>query len=384
MNLTDQFSEEFLIRFFNGQLNKDEINKLKEWIESSDKNLSEFETYRKIWLATAIHLDNEKIDPEAGWVKIAGHLSAARSDTSSPIFSLVKNRRLSKILGIAAMVVFLISLGSISSWLIFAPKKVQNTHNLSQVFVPLGSKSQLILPDGTTAWINAGSKLSYASDYNLTERVVTLEGEGYFDVRSNKKKPFIVQTSHLKIKAYGTVFNVKAYPEEQTITTTLIEGNVEIQLKGTSNRAHSFRLKPHQNIVYHINTGTSEIKHEKESGKEIQDNRKNEKSNPEIQIIDNIKSELYTSWKDEKWVLEGITLNELAHLLERRYGTRIEILNERLNTYKFSGTIQNETLEQVLVILRLTTPLEYHVGKGYITWNLDKELEKDYSRLIKR
>jgi len=71
-------------------------------------------------------------------------------------------------------------------------------------------------------------------------------------------------------------------------------------------------------------------------------------------------------------------------LLERRYGTRIEILNERLNTYKFSGTIQNETLEQVLVILRLTTPLEYHVGKGYITWNLDKELEKDYSRLIKR
>lgn len=383
ITLTDQFPEEFLSRFFNGELNKDEMIKLREWISSSEDNLSEFEACRKIWLATAIHLNSKKFDPEAAWEKTINQIHAAESG-SGLIYYLRKGGNFRKILQIAAMVIILISLGSIVSWLVFSSRDIQITNNSCQVLAPQGSKSQITLPDGSTVWINAGSRLSYTSDYNQKERIVNLEGEGYFNVRSNREKPFIVQTSHLKVKAYGTVFNVKAYPEEKTIVTTLIEGSVEVEAQNNENETHSYTLKPHQNIIYHIDTGISETPDGKETNSVNNAVSKAVFNKEQVQLVNDIKPELYTSWKDENWVLEGVTLYELAPLLDRRFNTKIEILNDSLNKYKFTGTIRNETLEQVLVILRLTTPLEYQVGKGYVTWQLDKELEKDYFKLIKR
>jgi ferric-dicitrate binding protein FerR (iron transport regulator) len=93
---------------------------------------------------------------------------------------------------------------------------------------------------------------------------------------------------------------------------------------------------------------------------------------------------LYTSWKDENWVIEGMPLDELAVLMGRRYNNRIEIRDDALKLYKFTGTIQNETLEQVMVILSMTTPLEYTIGKGNANWMLNKNLEKNYTRILKR
>ena len=380
---TDQFPEEYLSRFFNGKLDKDEIMKLQNWIKSSEENLSEFEAYRKIWLATAIHFANKKFDAEAAWEKTISQIHANESGKGF-IYSLKNNRKLQRVLQIAAMFIIFVSVGSIGSWLIFSSGNIEITNNSCQVFAPQGSKSQITLPDGSIAWINAGSRLTYKSDYNLNERMVDLQGEAYFDVRSNKEKPFVVQTSHLKVKAYGTVFNVKAYPEEKTIVTTLVEGNVEVEVKNNTNEIYSYTLKHHQNIIYHIDTGISEMPAEKETGNENTSIKKAKVRDEQIQVVSDIKPELFTSWKDENWVLEGVALDELAPLLDRRFNTRIEILNDTLNKYKFTGTIRNETLEQVLVILRLTTPLEYQLGKGFVTWQLDKELEKDYFRLLNR
>jgi transmembrane sensor len=378
-------SDEFIIRFLNGKLNKNEIGELEQWISRSSENLELFETYRRIWLGSAATISDENFDPHTAWEKVYSQIHNSGSEKVVPT-PFRNNRHLQRVLQIAAMFIIFASAGAIAAWLTFTNNKIPLAGQYCEIVAPQGSKSQITLPDGSKAWINAGSKLSYRGDFNQSDRIVNLEGEGYFNVTSNKAKPFIVQTAHLKVKAFGTVFNVKAYPEEETVEATLVEGIVEIEAgdKSRSGETHTYTLKPKQNIIYHIDSGLAEQKPENMTVKESPAVKKAEVIEKEVQVMSNIKPELYTSWKDENWVIEGMPLDQLAILMGRRYNSKIEIEDDALKLYKFTGTIQNETLEQVLVILSLTTPLEYSIGKGNVSWMLNKNLERNYTRILKR
>jgi transmembrane sensor len=377
----NQYSEELIIRFLNGELNEDEIREVNKWINSSKENFAEFETYRKIWLSSAIHLTNNKFDAMAAWEKTVRYIHQNELNRGF-MYSLRKNKLMQRTLQIAALFILFVSFGAIGSYFVFSSRNLQSANQYCEIVTPKGSKSKITLPDGSTAWINAGSKLSYSGDFNKTERVVNLQGEAYFNVKTNRAKPFMVQTSFLKVKAYGTVFNVKAYPEEKTIETTLVEGNVVVEAKNITDETYSYTLKPKQNFIYHIETRSDELPITEIAKNENIKTEKAETAKQIVQVININKPELYTSWKDENWVIEGVKLDAVATLLERKFNTKIDIQNDALKLYKFTGTIRNETLEQVLYILRLTTPLEYQIGKGNVTWQLDKELEKQYSRLL--
>ena len=380
-----EISDEIIIRFLNGKLNTTEIRELEQWIRSSPENLELFETYRRIWLGSAATLSAENFNPQSAWEKV--YCQIHNSINNKGVVTLFRNNRvLLRVIQVAAMLIIFASLGAIAERLVFQVQKVPLTTQYCEIVAPQGSKSQIILPDGSKAWINAGSRLSYRGDFNQSDRIVNLEGEGYFNVTSNKGKPFIVQTAHLKVKAFGTVFNVKAYPEEKTVEATLVEGIVEIEagVNTRSEETHTYTLKPKQNIIYHIESGITEQKSDDLPAKEAAPVKKADVMEKEIQVMSNIKPELYTSWKDENWVIEGMPLDQLAILMGRRYNSKIEIEDDALKLYKFTGTIQNETLEQVLVILSLTTPLEYNIGRGNVKWMLNKNLERNYTRILKR
>lgn len=381
----NNISDDLILRFLNGKLSKDEIRAFEQWINSSEENLEIFKEYRNIWLGTAAGISSEKFNPGPAWEKVKAAINSTESHRISPELTGSKSL-MRRILQIAAMLIILLSAGAAGSWFYMSRQKVQLDDKYCEIIAPPGSKSQITLPDGSKAWINAGSKLSYRGDFNRTDRIVSLEGEGYFTVTSNKMKPFIVKTAHLSVKAFGTIFNVKAYPEENTVETTLVEGVVEIEAGGKSrtDEALTYTLKPKENIIYNIETGIAEQKVAGVTPKEQIPVSKAKVSEKEIQVISNIKPELYTSWKDENWVIEGMPLDKLAVLMERRFNSRIDIKDDALKLYKFTGTIQNETLEQVLVILSLTTPLEYSIGKGNVSWQINKNLEKNYTRILKR
>ena len=381
----DKISDDFITRFLNGKLNKEEIREFEQWINSSAQNLELFNSYRNIWLGTAAGISAGKFDPAPAWNKIQDRISKTDGKNKLPV--PFRHRRLAmRVLRIAAMLILFMSVGAAGAWIVFSKQKINQADSYVEIIAPKGSKSQITLPDGSKAWINAGSKLSYMGDFNKADRVVNLEGEGYFTVTSNKAKPFIVQTAHLKVKAFGTVFNVKAYPDEKTVETTLVEGVVEIEAgsKTRSGGAYSYTLRPKQNIIYHIESGLAEQKSDDMVANEQVPVRKTELIEKEVQVINNIKPELYTSWKDENWVIEGMPLDQLAVLMGRRFNSMIEIRDDALKLYKFTGTIQNETLEQMMVILSLTTPLEYSIGKGNVSWMLNKDLERNYTRILKR
>jgi ferric-dicitrate binding protein FerR (iron transport regulator) len=93
---------------------------------------------------------------------------------------------------------------------------------------PLGGQYKLILPDGTTVWLNAGSSISYPTAFSGAERSVSITGEAYFDVAKNEKMPFRVKAGNTTIEVLGTAFNINAYKDEASINTTLLTGAVRV------------------------------------------------------------------------------------------------------------------------------------------------------------
>src|SRR5450432_4202977 len=120
--------------------------------------------------------------------------------------------------------------------------KVDNeitTHN--------GSKTHLVMPDGTLVWLNAGSRLSYDRNFGASFREVTLTGEAFFDVARNVERPFVIHTARIDIKVLGTRFNVKSYPTDPTTEATLIRGSIEVSIKDRP--SEKIILKPNEKLV---------------------------------------------------------------------------------------------------------------------------------------
>ena len=104
----------------------------------------------------------------------------------------------------------------------------------NSISTPVGSHYQLVLSDGTKVWLNAKSSLRFPAAFKGSERKVELSGEAYFEVVSNKNKPFIVNAKAMDVKVLGTHFNVSAYDDDAFIETSLLEGSVVATHQGTS------------------------------------------------------------------------------------------------------------------------------------------------------
>ena len=266
------------------------------------------------------------------------------------------------------------------------------TADTSMVMTPMGSRSQVKLPDGTLVSLNAGSALHYQSSYGHGSREVWLEGEGYFDVVTNPSIPFVVKAKDVIIKALGTEFNVKAYPEEKIVQATLVSGVLSVrQLNESdkideSNKTDEVILKPKQTVIIYehaatVSAGTNY--QEQQAGQSpVQETIKAEKE--KIELKNNIKPELYTSWKDAHWVFESELISELAMKLQRRYDVQIIIADDALKQYPFTGILADETLEQVLDIMKTIAPINYSLNKKTVTLSINPRQRKYFDELIKK
>ena len=235
--------------------------------------------------------------------------------------------------------------------------------NLNELTIHPGSKSKIVLPDGSQVWVNSGSKLSYASNFDGKIREVYLNGEAYFEVTKNPQKPFIVHTSGIDIKVLGTEFNVKAFDLEPTIEATLIRGSIEVLKKDDAN-AGSVLLKPHEKLVYQKlleKNYYSKTSLDKEIVKAAPADLKS------LIIIKPISLNIpdsdikETAWLKNKFVFEDETLANLAVRLERWYNIKINIQDQNLNAYRVSGSFVDETAEQALNELKLLIPFNYKI-----------------------
>lgn len=384
MNKQDHIEDRYrllIYSYLSGQLQDEEKTILLSWLKESDEHKRLFNEFRRIYeLSSGLSGKNRF----SGKKQHVWHILNEKIEASE---KTVENYPQTRILNFyfrrAASIIIIFSIGALASFWFSkkGPAPALGSVN-NEIIVPLGGKSELVLPDGTKVWLNAGSRFSYKSDYGFNNRNVKLEGEAYFSVIKNPKKPFIVETSGLKIKAYGTSFNVKAYPEEKEITTTLVEGIVKIEGQGVN-----ISMKPKQAVIIEKKTTvnknftTTESKPEASRTQPLKEQPITFEDN--IHLNNQVNTEIYTSWKDNLWIIESASLKDIAKVLERKFNVNISIESPELYQFNFTGTFNKETLEQILNVLKLTAPMDYRINKGEVLITVENKRKVIYNDFVK-
>jgi len=224
--------------------------------------------------------------------------------------------------------------------------------SINEISTRLGSKTRIQLPDGSIVWLNAGSKLVYDKEFGKEERPVTLSGEGFFDVVRDPSKPFIVRTANIEVRVLGTVFNVKAYPEDKSSETSLIHGSLEVSIK--SRPRDKIILSSNEKLV--VENKVSASKDSLSDDKDLPVMSLNQiKHNP----VDNSVNEM--QWIDNKLVFDNEPFADIAVKMERWFGVEIEITDSGLAEKRMTGKFERENIEQALESLSYasTTPFVF-------------------------
>jgi transmembrane sensor len=293
--------------------------------------------------------------------------------------------RKSVIQGLSLAAVFCIAffLGSINkrnNGEIFTKPAVETTFN--EIKAPLGARSEVKLSDGTQVILNAGSSLKYHSDYNMNNRDLILEGEAYFKVARNVDLPLIVNAGNISIRATGTEFNIKAYSEEEIIETTLIEGKVEISQKNENSRSKMLVLLPNQKAIYVKKSDQITLGKIKEA--EPLAVRPPKIDTDRLLVSQKTDVDQVTAWTHNKLIIRSENLENLCIKLQRKYNVTFIFGNEEIKNCRFSGILFDETLEQVLNVIKLTAPIDYVVDGKIVLLVSNKEQVGKYSKHMKK
>lgn len=229
-------------------------------------------------------------------------------------------------------------------------KHSSKKENLKTFAAAYGERKNFQLPDGCMVTLNGGSKMHINEHYGISSRDIYLEGEAFFDVKHNKELPFIVHTSAMDIKALGTAFDVKAYPDEKITEASLVNGLVEVTLKADKN--YKVMLHPNQKVQWK----------EPESNPEPGEKTKiAEKSVVQDITRTDEGAVKETAWTQNKLVFAHESFEEIAVLLERWYGVRIEFEDDSVRHYRFTGSFEKEKLSTVLLFLKESKNFNYDI-----------------------
>lgn len=228
-----------------------------------------------------------------------------------------------------------------------------------KISIPYGATKKIQLPDGTEVWLNAGSELLYAADFNTSNRTVQLSGEAFFDVKKDAERPFIINTGKMNIRVLGTAFNVKAYPEDKTSEASLIRGAIEVSMHG--DRKKKFILRPNEKIVFPNRTlpGSDELVELQREGYAL--------SNVSINPLDNTVIE--TAWTNNRLAFMNERFGDIALQLERKFEVKLHFEDSTAAGLRFTATFEDEDIRETLEALQYSLPFNFRIDKKdiYIT-----------------
>ncbi|TSA38026.1 MAG: FecR family protein [Porphyromonadaceae bacterium] len=200
-----------------------------------------------------------------------------------------------------------------------------------EIKAPAWTRAQFSLPDGTTGWLNSNSSIKYGGNFS-TDRQVSLTGEAFFDVYTDKKKPFIVHTPEINVQVLGTRFNIASYQNEKTVEVVLEEGMLVFN-DPQMNQSHT--MKPNDLVIYN--------KTLKDFSTEV------------------VQPQKYISWKDGKLVFRNDPLDVIARRLERWYNIDVELNVSSPEKFRWRATFVDDNLEEVLIMLKRSLHVAYKI-----------------------
>lgn len=289
--------------------------------ESGLSNLTDEE----LWVSSAVADDTQQYDVDQAFERFRKRTGLDQSGKQS--------YKWYRTWSVAAVAIVLLGLITVTAYW-QGSRQIQSNFSDIVVEAPLGSKTKLTLPDGSTVWLNAGSKMVYSQGFGVSDRRLAFQGEGYFEVEKNDEMPFLVQTHDVNVTVVGTKFNFRNYPEDEEAVVELLEGKValENQLKGEVVRY----LSPNEKMVLHKATGEMDIT--------------------------SAKVKEATLWTENILLFDEDLLPDIVRELERSYHVQIEIDNEDLKQTRFYGQFNQleQNIYDVLDMLSETGKLKYH------------------------
>ncbi len=322
--------KELIVRFLEKNLNEDEFSLLNTWINDSYQNRKLFDQYNEIWQKSSVFFNEGHYNTDTGWESLDKRITVNSTINKNSSLSVQTNQLMIwRATTVAAMLVAALFIG-----LFFSVKTKQTKKQFVTIEAPRGEKSKVILSDSTVVWLNSESQLTYSTDFGSDIRLVTLSGEGYFDVKKDQTRQFVVRTTNGDIRVFGTRFNVCSYPDEQQTEATLEEGKIGAYLAG---KANPVAVNPGQRMVFDTQSGEISIK--------------------------KVNTDLYTSWKENKLRFDNSLFGDVVKKLERWYDIKIILDKDLKYSERYTLTIKTESLREVLKRLKLTTPMSYKIDE---------------------
>lgn len=346
--MTDELKE-IVVKYITGNVSAEEAVLVKQWIQEGEANEEEYVRLYESWHHALEH-DGIALDTEQAWQKQKQIIQ----QSSNPIIRPM----LSYLLRIAVVLLLVCTAG----YYVF------NSFSLSknEHYAAKGQKLKVLLEDGTIVWLNGGSSLKYNASFAKDNRTVILNGEALFDIKPNAAGlPFIVQTDKFIIRDIGTVFNVKSYANDQHFEAAVVQGEISIEPK--AGEVSALKDKVHLLHQQAVKIPTNR----REKLLSVLTTKKKDVSPIEplkIMTVTPVQMQAYSGWKDGVLMFESERFEEIAHALENVYNVNINIEDEALRNYIYSGTFRDKnTVYAILDVIKKTTPLKYTVKDKIIT-----------------
>lgn len=317
--------DETIVKYIKGELEEEEKQRVIMWIASSGTNQKRYDLLKAKHTASGFNIP--VLDTEQTYFRVK---EAGRKKKSQKI--------LLRVISVASILVL--------GWFAFnvsdAPGSGIDTPGIeAEKFVkevtPKGVSRNVVLPDGTRVVLNVDSELKYSKIFTDSIREVFLTGEAYFEVTRDTTRPFIVHAGGMNVKVLGTSFNVRSYLADSDTRTTLVDGVVEVSGADIS----PVKLEPLQAALLDREDRQLEVK--------------------------NVSKEEAISWKEGKLVFRETALEEVLEDLERKYDVQFDVRSEALYDYLYTGTFDNLAIEEVLQVLKISSPIEYKKEEDKIT-----------------
>ena len=331
--------------YLEGRTNESDTVKIRNWLKDSMNDSESRKILGEIWANSNIHLTEKKPDFDLMLNQVHHQINSHKpqlkvhvpnSDNSSLGFFEI----FSKVAAILILPLFILSL-------YFYNHPKQNVNQLTfntvdavrEVYTKPGTRTKINLPDGTDVWLNDGTTLRYPEKFTGNNREVFVDGEAYFEVKSDLQNPFVVNNPMMTTVVTGTHFNLNAYTADNYFEVTLLEGKVNLKKNN-----HNFMMKPGQQVQFDTQL--------------------------EKMINKNVDPENAAAWINGKLIFKDEKVGIAIKKLSRWYNVDIVLTNPELAGYLFTGTFQDEKLDQTLKLVSLALPVKFEFKK-----------EKDQSKL---
>lgn len=320
--------DQLIIKYLSKNTSSQEQAELLEWLEMNEDNRIYFRSFKDAYDfgRAGSYMKNSSVQSQ--WTKLTSTIFAktAKSAHTLHIYSFMRY---------AAIFI----MGALLSYFIYSysgQTKEEMLITKTKIETGIGERSKVTLPDGSTVWVNACSSITFDNTFGNEIRMVSLQGEAYFDVQTDSLKPFLVHTDHFTHRVTGTSFNVYSFSDEDKTSIALLEGGVTMEY-GTAKE----KLYPGEMFSYNKKTGKG--------------------------YREKINVTHISSWRHGEFTFDNLTFEELVKRLERTLDVQFVFENKHITQERFGGTLRdNYSLDMILKVIKTSIPIRYKVNGNQV------------------